>query len=396
MSWWRPVWRLGLNDLLWTSKSRSVLIWMLALPVAFMWLFGSMGGGNPGPPEIALTVDDRDGGWLARTLIAELEGEETLSLRPVSEEEPVRTLIVPPGFTAGALAGEQQTLRLEAESGSNQAYGFAAQVHVLRALGRTLANLVEAQAEESSVQEPALEPSLDPAADPTEASLETRVTALSARDALVAVEVTTAGRGRPVPQGVGQSVPGTLTMIVLMMTVIYGGVFLTQEKQLGLLRRQATLPVSRGQIFAGKLVGRLLLAGAQIVVLVLFGRFLFGLSWGGSPVGLVLVLAAFAFAVATLATLVGAVLSTPEQASGVGWIASMVLAALGGCWWPAEIMPDWLRTVARLFPTSWAMDAFHSLITYGRGLTEVLVPVAVLVAFGALFAAIGARTLRYE
>jgi ABC-type multidrug transport system permease subunit len=208
--------------------------------------------------------------------------------------------------------------------------------------------------------------------------------------------VTVAGEGEPVPQGVAQSVPGILTMTVLMMTVIYGAVFLTMEKKKGLLRRQASLPVSRAEIFLGKLTGRILLAAMQIAVLLLSGRYLFGLSWGGSPVGLFLVLTTFVLSVAGLATLLGAVVRTEEQASSLGWILSMVLAALGGCWWPAEIMPGWLRTVGHAFPTAWAMDGFHALISFGRGVEGVLLPSAALLGFGVLFAALGARFLRYH
>ncbi len=196
------------------------------------------------------------------------------------------------------------------------------------------------------------------------------------------------------PQGLAQSVPGMLTMTVLMMTVIYGGVFLTMEKRDRMLRRQVTLPLSRRQIVLGKLLGRYLIAALQIVALVLAGRFLFAVSFGNSPAGLVLLLASYALAVAGLATLLGAVLKTPEQASSIGWMVSMVLAAMGGCWWPSEVMPRWLWSAAHVFPTAWAMDAFHALISFGQGFEAVLVSSMVLAAFGATFTLLGARFLR--
>ena len=95
---------------------------------------------------------------------------------------------------------------------------------------------------------------------------------------------------------------------------------------------------------------------------VLAGRFLFGVSWGSSPLGLVLVLGSYTVAVSGMATLVGALVSTPEQASGLGWISTMVMAGLGGCWWPSEVMPRWMWKLAHIFPTAWAMDGFHALV----------------------------------
>jgi ABC-type multidrug transport system permease subunit len=321
-------------------------------------------------------VDDRDGQWLSRALIAELKDEQ-IELKPVKQGEkpPPRTLVIPAGFTAGVLAAKPQELRLEAQSGADQEFSLAAQVTTVRAIVRVLGRLTE----------------LPEAPAPQPQAYE----ALARRPPLVRVKVSMAGKGRPVPRGFAQSVPGTLTFFVLMMTIIYGAVFLTLEKRQGMLRRQAMLPLSRGRIFAGKLAGRMLMAGAQIAICLLAGRLLFGLSYGSSPGGLALVLFAYAAAASGLSLLLGAVLSTPEQASTVGWISSMIMGALGGCWWPSEVMPRWLWNAAHVLPTAWAMDAFHSLISFGRGIEAVLLPAAALLGFAILFSVLGARFLRW-
>jgi ABC-type multidrug transport system permease subunit len=372
----RQVALLALNDLRLTWRDKAAFIWMLALPVAFMWLFGQMGGGAQGPPKVTLGVDDRDGQWLSRALIAELKDEQ-IELKPVKQGEkpPPRTLVIPAGFTAGVLAAKPQELRLEAQSGADQEFSLAAQVTTVRAIVRVLGRLTE----------------LPEAPAPQPQAYE----ALARRPPLVRVKVSMAGKGRPVPRGFAQSVPGTLTFFVLMMTIIYGAVFLTLEKRQGMLRRQAMLPLSRGRIFAGKLAGRMLMAGAQIAICLLAGRLLFGLSYGSSPGGLALVLFAYAAAASGLSLLLGAVLSTPEQASTVGWISSMIMGALGGCWWPSEVMPRWLWNAAHVLPTAWAMDAFHSLISFGRGIEAVLLPAAALLGFAILFSVLGARFLRW-
>jgi ABC-type multidrug transport system permease subunit len=380
----RRVWLLAVNDLRLTVRDRPAFIWMILMPVAMMWFFGNMGGGGAaGDPQISLSVVNRDVGWLSTALIEELADEsiameEIEADRPEDETSRVRALIIPEGFTAGVLSGEQQKLQLEKEPGSNEQFGVAAEVHIIRAIVRTLGRLVEMH----GIEEETL--ALD------------RFRERGARQDLVTLAVTTAGRGRQAPSGRAQSVPGIMTFVVMMMTLIYGGVFLTTEKESGMLRRQAALPMSRRAVFLGKLLGRLLLAGIQVVVLVLAGRFLFGVSWGNSPLGLALMLASFVVSIAALSTLLGAVLRTPAQASSVGWIGSMIMAALGGCWWPGELMPGWMQNVSRVLPTKWAMDGFHSLVSFGYGVQEVLLPSVVLFAFGAVFTALGARFLRFE
>ncbi len=109
-----------------------------------------------------------------------------------------------------------------------------------------------------------------------------------------------------------------------------------------------------------------------------------------------LVLGSFAFSVAGLSTLVGSIVRTTDQASGVGWLLSMALAGIGGCWWPSEVMPRWLWAAAHIVPTAWAMDGFHALISFGRGVEAVLLPSAMLIAFGVAFSLLGMRFLRYD
>jgi ABC-type multidrug transport system permease subunit len=183
--------------------------------------------------------------------------------------------------------------------------------------------------------------------------------------------------------------------MVLMMTVIYGGVFLTAEKREGMLRRQVSAPVSRGALLAGKVLGRAVIAGLQAVILLMVGAVVFGLSYG-SLTGLAVLVASFVLSVAGLSTLVGAIARTAEQASTAGWLLSIVLAALGGCWWPSEVMPRWLQQAAHVLPTAWAMDGFHGLISFGRGLPAVVVPSLVLLGFATAFTLLGARFLRPE
>ncbi len=384
--------QLGLNDLRLTLKDRQSIIWMLLLPIFLMWLFSNMNfGGGSGTNQVSLSLVDHDGGWLARALVTELEDEQIAltEIHPDSldaVQRKVRTLVIPAGFTEGALAGEQQILELQKEPDTNADYALAAEVHIIRTVVRSVGRLIEMKGSGALSGE-------DPGAS---------FAALGERESLVTLDVSTAGRGRPVPTGQAQSVPGILVMTVLMMTVIYGGVFLTVEKQSGMLTRQMSLPLGRGQVIAGKLVGRMIIALGQTVILLVAGKlitlFSFGeaMSYGNSLPGLVLLVLAYCIACTGLATLLGAVLKSPEQAGSVGWLMSMGLAALGGCWWPAEITPRWFQTAAHLLPTAWAMDGFHALVSFGYGLSSVVIPSLVLLGFGLLFTLLGVRFLKTQ
>jgi ABC-type multidrug transport system permease subunit len=373
--------RLAANDVRLTVRDRAALIWLVVLPIFLIWLFGTITSGN-GTAKIALTVIDRDGGWLAQAFVKELDGSNvTLEVLRGAEvdgeaaKKATRWIVLANGFTDGVLAGKQQRLKIETGENAQSDYSRAAEVVVIRAIARTIARVAELKQAGSPMGVAAYD-------------------ALRARPPIVALETANAGHGTAVPKGVAQSVPGIMTFTVLMMTLIYGAVFLTIEKREGMLKRQLTLPMSRTTIVAGKVLGRVFVAMLQIVILVAAGRFLFRLDFGQSTLGLVALLISYAVAVAGIATFLGAILANPEQASIVGWMVSMVMAAMGGCWWPSEVMPEWLRTCAHIFPTAWAMDGFHALISFGRGFSAVALPVAVLLGFGVAFSWIGARRLR--
>ena len=75
-------------------------------------------------------------------------------------------------------------------------------------------------------------------------------------------------------------------------------------------------------------------------------------------------------------------------------LAGLLMAALGGCWWPSEISPPALKAVALCLPTGWALKALHQLISFGSGLGAVVIPVAVLAVFGAAANLLAARFFR--
>jgi ABC-type multidrug transport system permease subunit len=369
---------LAWNDVRLTVRDKPAFIWLVVLPIAMMWFFGAIGGGGDRPLKLTLDVVDQDKGWLARAFVAELRSDtvdltETEGAKPA---EPRRRLVIPAGFTEGVLGGHQQKLHIEHAKGGDAEANIAAQAHVIRAIARTLGRLATATVEGS--------PSLATYED------------VASRPPLVQLAVSKAGHGTAVPSGRAQSVPGMLTMTVMMMTLIYGAVYLTIEKQSGMLKRQTLVPLGTNRVILAKLIGRLLIAGMQIALLVVAGHWLFGVSWGHSPAGLVLLLTSYAIAVASLATLLGAVVRNAAQASAVGWIIGMILAALGGCWWPSEVMPNWMRAASHVLPTAWAMDGFHGLISFGHGFQDVLVPAAALLGFGGAFSLLAARLLRVE
>ena len=142
--------------------------------------------------------------------------------------------------------------------------------------------------------------------------------------------------------------------------------------------------------------GKLALAVVQVGFAMVVGRVLFGVDWGGSNLPMVvLVMLAYASLLSSIAMLLGNYAKTEAQAVGFGVLSGNVLAALGGCWWPIEITPEYMQKFALFLPTGWAMDAMHKLVSFGDEPTSVLPHVIGMFFLALLLGQVCARKFRF-
>ena len=92
--------------------------------------------------------------------------------------------------------------------------------------------------------------------------------------------------------------------------------------------------------------------------------------------------------------LIGSLAASADRVVGICVLASLLMAALGGCWFPLEVVPEGMKTLAHCVPSGWALEGLHRLITFGDGFTSVLKPTAVLAGFGLAATAAAARWFR--
>ena len=162
------------------------------------------------------------------------------------------------------------------------------------------------------------------------------------------------------------------------------------------MKRLASTPISRGELFVGKWAGRLVLGTAQIVFAMIAGAVLFGMKWGPDLPMILLVLLAFGALCASFGVLLGNLARSEGQGIGVAVLTTNVISALGGLWWPIEITPRWMQSLALCLPTGWAMDAMHQLITFRAGAPAVCPQLAALAISAVIVGWLGAKTFRYQ
>jgi len=52
-------------------------------------------------------------------------------------------------------------------------------------------------------------------------------------------------------------------------------------------------------------------------------------------------------------------------------VLGLLLSFLAGIWYPASLMPQWLRLLANVFPPTWVFNTVRNIIVFDSGLEEI-------------------------
>ena len=186
-----------------------------------------------------------------------------------------------------------------------------------------------------------------------------------------------------------QYVPG-FGITFLLIDMLWGlSIALIDERDWGTLERLRVNGAPVPGMLIGKLTARFLIGLIQMVVLFAFGWMLFGISLGQSAPMLLLPAAAISFAAAAFGLVVACVARTRDSVLPIGSVAAMAMSAIGGCWWPLDFEPAWMRSLAQWMPTTWTMQAFNDLMIRGLSASSAIWPAAVTFALGLAFVIAG-------
>jgi ABC-2 type transport system permease protein len=196
--------------------------------------------------------------------------------------------------------------------------------------------------------------------------------------------------------GLDQHLPGFSLMFVLLTMVFSVSIGMREEEVSGTHWRLSIAPMSRAAVLGGKLAARIIVGVAQLLLLLMFGHFVYALKLGHDPAALLLVSVAVVFSMASFAVIVAGFARTREQVIPVGMSVVFVLAALGGLWWPFFRQPEWMQAVGRGAMTTWSLFAIQDVILRDRGLAEVSGKILFLFAYGAVSFVVGLSLFRYR
>ncbi|MEU8395813.1 ABC transporter permease [Nonomuraea sp. NPDC048892] len=210
------------------------------------------------------------------------------------------------------------------------------------------------------------------------------------------VTVAYATIGAPAETGSGDgfvTAASTQLLLFTFLTSLTGATALIETRRYGVSRRMYATPMAIGRILLGEAAGRVAVALAQGLIIMLGSALLFGVRWG-DPLGAAALLLAFSLVGGGAGMLLGAAMRTEQQALSLGLLLGLGLGAIGGAMVPLDLLPGTMRQVAHLTPHAWAMDGFAELLGRGGTIATVLPQLGVLAGYAAALFALGAWRLR--
>lgn len=193
------------------------------------------------------------------------------------------------------------------------------------------------------------------------------------------------------PDTYQQTIPGYTVMFVFFIAATMGS-SLRQERQNGTLRRLLSLPISRTDLLGGKMLATMAIGLGQVLILFSVGALLFKLNLGNDPLAFILL----CLALSCTAAAIGLAAATTRLHDAALIAILVVSALLGGCMFPLDLMPPFMRTLSLFVPHRWALVGFQNLMVRGQGLQQVFPQIVVLLVFAAVFFAVAARRFTFE
>ena len=190
--------------------------------------------------------------------------------------------------------------------------------------------------------------------------------------------------------------PGLLAVNMMFGCLFGVGYVIVRYRKNGVLRRFKATPLSAFEFLAAQVGSRLLLAMAVAVIIYIGTDIFLDFLMLGSYLLLFLVFTAGAVCLIALGLLVAARSASEELAGGLLNLLSWPMMLLSGAWFSLEGAPKWIQALAQAFPLTHLIDAARAIMTEGAGLADVLPQIAVLLAMGLVFLAVGAAAFRWE
>ncbi len=373
-------WWLALKDALLIGRDKKALLTLIFMPILLIGILGAAFGNMMGNDEEApikkfkVGIVNLDEGELGKVLEEEVLKEglpDLISAETMSETELKDQLkqqeisvgvILPRSFSDHIILGEESKVRIISIPSA--------------VIQSTIVESVVLQfAQGAAVNVAAVKTSGPPASGKSNPALATT----DSESFELVEEVAVKQEQKPV--GSFQYYAAGMGVMFLLMTVITGVSAMIEEKEQDVYNRLLITKLTNTEYLGGKFIGLLFMSSIQFIIIIIGTRYLYGVDWGDSMLGVIAVGLSFVFSACGLGVLLGTLVKTEKTFNAAGMLGTQIMAAVGGSMVPLYVFPEWMNSAVKILPNALALQSFLELMT-GADVWQVLAEAGILIAIG--------------
>lgn len=169
---------------------------------------------------------------------------------------------------------------------------------------------------------------------------------------------------------------GFIVMNMLFLTTSTTNM-LIKDKEKNLFTRYFTTPLSRGRYIIENLLSFLTVSVVQVILFFLFMKYMFKFNLGDRPIEVLILFIIFAVFTVSLGLFIATNSNDLRQSGAISSLINIPFAMLGGCFWPRDIMPSFLKKLSEFIPTTW-INVASTEVLYGESLSHVTTNILLL------------------
>ena len=361
---------IALKDLKQRLRDRSALIVAFVAPLGLALIItGAFGSGFSDRFSATYGVVDSDRSDLSKAFTEQVLGapqlREQIKVVPAGSEAQAREIIgrdglsaafvIPKGFAAAVTSNRRASIKVlrnpDAEIGSEVADALArAYTDQINAGRLSVLATVRAQGTQP-----------DPAT----------IGRLAGEAAATRIPVQLVDGNVSVKKVSGASYFGpAMAIFFLFFTTSFAARSLLAEREQGTMPRLLAAPVRAANVIAGKALTGLATGVASLAVMFVVFGLLLDIDWG-DPLTLAVLSVATVLAVMGISSVVQSFTRTQEQADAYSSMVGVLLALIGGSFFPIFQMPDLVQRISVVAPNAWALRGFNDIVYDGATLADL-------------------------
>jgi ABC-2 type transport system permease protein len=189
-------------------------------------------------------------------------------------------------------------------------------------------------------------------------------------------------------------VPGILVALVTMIGTLLTAQNIAREKEMGTLEQLNVTPITKAEFITAKLLPFWVLALLDLALGLIVARVAFGVPMRGSLILLFAAAGLYLVVALAIGLWISTLVETQQQAMFVTFFILMIYLLMSGLLTPIDSMPHWVQLASELNPVRHFVTIARSVLMKGAGLTEILRPLGILMAYAVVVLTFSIRQYR--